>query len=559
MSVRLRGAVAGVLAGGAALGAGQLATAAIRPVASPVVAIGTALIDAAPEPVRAFAIRNFGVDDKTVLVSSVLAMFAVVAAAAGVLALRRALAGAIAVLVLASAGVVAAGSNTGARPADVVPSVVAGIVGTLVLGLLRGRARAMTPEPATDTSPPARSSYDRRGFLLTGVATAVGAATAGAAGRMLQGARFDAARSRAAVRLPEPVRTVARPPTASAAPGARPTPGIGRDPTASPSSRPATPPPADASPGIGPAPSRAPSAFKVNGLSSFNTPNSGFYRVDTAILVPQLSTRDWSLRIHGMVTSARTISYAELSKRALIERDVTLCCVSNPVGGPYISTARFLGAPLSELLAEVGVLPGAEQILTRSSDGWTCGTPTALVLDGRDAMLAIGMNGVPLPLEHGFPVRMVVPGLYGYTSGTKWIVDMELTTFGAYDPYWIKRGWSPPGPIRTESRIDTPRSAAGPLAPGAIPVAGVAWAQHRGISRVEVRVDGGRWNRARLGPVASKDTWRQWVWTWQAAPGEHVLQVRATDGTGATQVSTATDPFPSGATGWHSVPVTVQI
>jgi DMSO/TMAO reductase YedYZ molybdopterin-dependent catalytic subunit len=226
------------------------------------------------------------------------------------------------------------------------------------------------------------------------------------------------------------------------------------------------------------------------------------------------------------------------------------------VGGPYIGTARWLGTPLADLLAEAGVHPDADQIVSTSTSGFTIGTPTAVLMDGRDAMLAVGMNGEPLRAEHGFPVRMVVPGLYGYVSATKWVIDIEATTFAKNRPYWVKRGWVAKAPIKTMSRIDTPRPA-GSLQAGKLPVAGVAWAQHRGIEKVEVRVDGGPWTQARLAGVPSTDTWVQWVWEWDAEPGEHTLEVRATDRNGDTQTDKRTNPFPSGATGWDARVVTV--
>lgn len=584
-------AAAGLLSGAVAVAAGQLAAAALRPSASPIIAIGNAAIGRAPEAVRSFAIRNFGTDDKTVLVTGVLLVLALACTLIGLLGLVSRVAAAIGVLILGTAGMLAAGTNAGALWSDMLPSVATALVGVAVLSALLGRV----PRPAAATAtrqdaaragaahraPDRRRRHDRRQFLAASASTAV-VATAGVVGaRAIEGARFDANRSRAGIRLPKPVETAPPPSAPPSTP--RPTsPPPARSASPSPSvSRPArtSTPPApsrpsrsarSATPSRSPArsrPSAPPSrsaarrpgpSFDVNGLSAFRTPNDDFYRVDTSITVPQLDPKTWSLRIHGMVSSPRTISYQDLIARGLIEREITLCCVSNEVGGPYISTASFLGAPLAPLLAEVGVDPAADQILTRSSDGWTCGTPTATATDGRDAMLAVGMNGVPLPVEHGFPVRMVVPGLYGYVSGTKWIVDMELTTFAAYDAYWVRRGWSPPGPIVTESRVDTPRLGK-LLTAGPVPVAGVAWAQHRGIGRVQVRVDGGSWHEADLGPIPSTDTWRQWVWTWNARPGSHVLQVRATDGAGTVQTPREMSAIPSGATGWHSVSVQVVV
>jgi DMSO/TMAO reductase YedYZ molybdopterin-dependent catalytic subunit len=353
---------------------------------------------------------------------------------------------------------------------------------------------------------------DRRGFLAAGAGVGALAALAGIGGRRLQATRFDAAGSRAAIALPRPAS---------------------------------------------PAPPLPPGAqVQVPGVPPYRTPNREFYRVDTALVVPQVPAETWRLRIHGMVDREIELDYEQLLARPLIERDVTMTCVSNEVGGKLVGTARWLGAPLKTLLEEVGVRPGADQILGTSADGMTIGTPTAAVLDGRDAMLAVGMNGEPLPLEHGFPVRMLVPGLYGYVSGTKWLVDLELTTFAAADPYWVQRGWAEQAPIKTSSRIDTPRPFA-QLRAGKVAVAGVAWAQHRGIERVEVQVDDGPWRPARLADEPSTDLWRQWVFAWDATPGPHTLRVRATDRSGQTQTDRRARPFPDGSTGWHSVVVTV--
>jgi DMSO/TMAO reductase YedYZ molybdopterin-dependent catalytic subunit len=287
------------------------------------------------------------------------------------------------------------------------------------------------------------------------------------------------------------------------------------------------------------------------------TPNETFYRVDTALFVPAVDASTWSLRVHGMVDRALSLTYEELLDRPLLERDVTLACVSNEVGGPYVGNARWSGVSLADLLREAGPHPDASQLVSRSVDGFTIGTPTAVVMDGRDALLAVSMNGEPLPLEHGFPVRMVVPGLYGYVSATKWLVDLELTTLDAYNAYWIQRGWAKQAPIKTQSRIDTPRFG-DRLRPGRVAVAGVAWAQHRGIERVEVRVDDQPWAEARLGAEDTIDTWRQWVFVWDATTGPHTIAVRATDGDGATQDPHVVPPFPDGATGFHTIDVEVE-
>jgi DMSO/TMAO reductase YedYZ molybdopterin-dependent catalytic subunit len=294
------------------------------------------------------------------------------------------------------------------------------------------------------------------------------------------------------------------------------------------------------------------------GAPAVITPNADFYRIDAALRVPALSAADWRLRVHGMVDRELTLSFADLLARPLVARTITLTCVSNEVGGPYVSTATFVGTPLADLLREAGVRDGADQVLSTSSDGWTAGTPTAVLLEpDRGALLAVGMNGEALPREHGFPVRMVVPGLYGYVSATKWLTDLELTTFAARDAYWVQRGWAQQAPIKLESRIDRPRGSA-TVPAGRLQLAGTAWAQHVGVDRVEIRADDGPWLPAQLGTEVNLDTWRMWRGELDLTPGRHVLQCRATDRTGRTQPEERRDPVPDGATGWHSVVVTAS-
>jgi hypothetical protein len=294
----------------------------------------------------------------------------------------------------------------------------------------------------------------------------------------------------------------------------------------------------------------------VPGISPFVTPNAQFYRVDTALVVPQVDPANWTLRIHGMVEREVTLNFGELLRRPLNEAYITLCCVSNPVDGPYIGNAKWLGASLADLIREARPRRGADQLLCTSVDGFTSGTPLQVVLDGREALLAVAQNGAALPTAHGFPARLVVPGLYGYVSACKWVTDIEVTTFAAAQAYWVPRGWSQLGPIKTESRIDVPGNGASVKA-GQVAVAGVAWAQHKGIDAVEVRVDKGPWHEATLAAVPGIDTWRQWTWQWAAAKGTHVIEARATDKTGYTQTSAIADLAPNGATGYPSSPVTV--
>jgi DMSO/TMAO reductase YedYZ molybdopterin-dependent catalytic subunit len=310
-------------------------------------------------------------------------------------------------------------------------------------------------------------------------------------------------------------------------------------------------------PAVAAPPLPAGSDLHIPGLSSFITPNDSFYRVDTALLLPQVDPSTWQLRIHGMVQREVTITFAELLRRPLIEAYVTLTCVSDPVGGPYVGNAKWLGAHLADLIRQARPRAGASQLLCTSVDGFTSGTPLQVVLDGRDALLAVAMNDTALPVAHGFPARMVIPGLYGYVSATKWVTDIEVTTFADATAYWATRGWSQQAPIKTESRIDVP-AIGSTLRPGPTQVAGVAWAQHKGVAAVEVRVDRGPWHEARLAAVPDIDTWRQWVWEWPATPGRHLIEARATDKTGYTQTAVQAQPAPNGASGYPSAAVTVR-
>jgi DMSO/TMAO reductase YedYZ molybdopterin-dependent catalytic subunit len=509
------GAAIGIVTTAFALSAGQLVASLDTPASSPLLAVAAAAIDAAPESVKSFAIRTFGENDKAALMIGIAAALALLAAVIGVLAIRRPVLGYVSIGAVGGVGAASALLRPGASLGWVLPSAAAVVAGAAAFRALQGRAKharaaegrlARTRRPAT-----APRGFDRRAFLKASLALSA-AAAAGEGAALLTTRRAAAVASRTAVRVPVPSSRARRLPAGA--------------------------------------------ELDVPGLSPFFTPDDEFYRVDTALFVPQLRVEDWRLRIHGMVERPMEIDFRDLLSRPLIERDITLNCVSNEVGGPYVGNARWIGAPLKALLDEAGVRRGATQILSRSSDGMTIGTPTATALDGRDAMLAIAMNGQPLPFEHGFPVRMLVPGLYGYESATKWLVDIELTTLAADDAYWVQRGWAQVAPIKTASRIDTPQRNAR-VARGVIVVAGVAWAQHRGIRRVEVSVDDGPWLQATLAAEDSIDTWRQWTWSWQATPGEHLLRVRATDGAGELQTGSAAPPFPSGATGWDEANVTV--
>ncbi|MFF3641131.1 molybdopterin-dependent oxidoreductase [Streptomyces sp. NPDC002564] len=532
------GALSGLLAGCAAIAVAELVSAAVRPESGPVVAVGGAAIDRTPPSVKDWAIREFGTNDKLVLQLGILAVLAVLALALGMLATRWHLVGSLGVLVFGAVGALAAlGRPDSTSFTDALPSLTGAVAGAALLYWLTGRlghpghpapprdAEQSAPTPVTDeagtgATGTGATGWDRRGFVLAATAAAAASAGAGFAGRALNGSQGqNAVASRKKVVLPVPESRAA------------------------------------------PVPKGA--ALRIEGISPFMTSNGDFYRVDTALVVPKVDATSWRLRIHGDgVDRELNVSFDDLLRMPLIERDITLTCVSNEVGGPYVGNARWIGVRLADLLERCGVRPPsrggpADQLVARSVDGMTIGTPVEDVMDGRDAMLALGMNGEPLPFAHGFPVRMLVPGLYGYVSACKWIEDIELTTFDAYDTYWVKRDWARKAPIKTQSRIDTPKPFARPKA-GAVMVAGVAWAQHRGIEKVEVRVNDGPWEEARLATEDTSDTWRQWSYAWQATKGQATLTVRATDKSGATQTEKRTRTIPDGASGRHSVVVTVD-
>ncbi|MFC3492594.1 molybdopterin-dependent oxidoreductase [Glycomyces rhizosphaerae] len=487
---------AGAIATIVGLAIGHLVAALTAPRAAPLSALSDAVIAVVPLEVSHWFIELVGTLDKPLLFIGLGLGVTVAGAGIGLLWRTRPWLARTALVVLALVGAGAAATRPGLGAAAAVPSLMAGAVA--FAGLEWWDHRYRTGE-----------STGRRRFLA--VAGGVGAAAFTASWWAGRSGPAGVEADREAIALPEPDVPAAEP---------------------------------------GPV-----ADFDVEGLAPYRVPNGEFYRIDTAITVPRIDVDSWSLRVHGMVDRERTYTFDDLLGRELIERDITLACVSNQIGGDLVGNARWLGVSLAELLAEAGVDPAADQLVSRSDDGWTAGSPTDLVFDGRDAMIAFGMNGEPLPVEHGWPVRLVIPGLYGYVSATKWLTELELTTFDSYDAYWITRGWSTPRPIKTASRIDTPRTRA---STGTVMVAGVAWAQHRGISAVELQVDDGDWQPCQLSDVATGDTWRQWLFEWDAPSGEHTLTVRATDGEGVLQTSEVQGVIPDGATGLHSVAVTVD-
>lgn len=513
--MRLLAAVCGVVAAGVGLGVGELVAALVRPEASPVVVVANRFILATPEWLKQRAIRQFGTDDKLALGTGIFLVIGLFAACVGVLALYRRRWAVLALAGFGAVGVYCALTTHAHRAGDVIPVVFAAAAAAAVLDVLVQRLSAALA--ATDGF--TRSGADRRAFLTVGVGSVALAVLSGLGGRRWQHRRFDAVRSRAEVVLPAPV-----------------------------SPPPPAPPP--------PEPALPPATQLTKNPIPFATSNKAFYRIDTAYSVPQVDADTWKLKIHGMVDTPVTYTLKDLLAMPLIERWITMMCVSYEVGGDLIGNARFRGVALAPLLRKAGVNPRADQLVCRSVDGMTIGAPTQQVMDGRDAMLAVGMNGTTLPIEHGFPVRMVVPGLYGYVSACKWITEIEVTTFDAYDAYWVQRGWLAQLPITLGSRIDTPKLSTKVRVGDTVTIAGVAWHQHVGVSRAQVQIDGGAWTDARLGSVPSKDTWRQWVLPWTvSSPGMHKITVRAFDATGAAQDTQVRDPYPGAASGLHSVSV----
>lgn len=516
-----RGVVAAATAGVAsvALGAGigELAAAMLAPASSPFSVVGGVLIDLAPTWAKNAAIALFGTNDKAALLIGIALVLLVLAAGVGLLEVRRPPWGAVLCLVVGGTVAVLATTRADAGSLAWAPSAIAGVAAAAALFWLAGlarRAAASAPTQQTAADRPADGPSDesrRRFFVWAGVATATGVLAAIGGSAMRVGSRA-ATSVRLALHLPAP---------AVAAPAI----------------------PAGAELGI-------------LGLAEVITPNVSFYRIDTALIVPEIDPADWSLRIHGMVDREVTLTWDELLALPMEESVTTLTCVSNTVGGDLIGNALWLGYPIRELLKRAGPKAGADMVLSRSIDGFTASTPLEVLTDDRAAIFAVGMNGEPLPLEHGFPVRMVVPGLYGYVSATKWVVELEVTRFDQASAYWTDRGWSEKGPIKLESRIDVPHQGQG-LSAGEAVIAGVAWQQHVGVAKVEVQVDGGKWQEATLASAISDDTWVQWSMPWTAKSGRHELRCRATNTLGETQTDDEAPPIPDGATGWHRLTVDV--
>ncbi len=494
----------GVLATLVGLAAAHLVAALTVPAASPVLAVGSTVIDLTPTPLKEWAIRQFGTADKLVLVGSVTVVVLVLAAVAGIVAVRRPTAGLLVVVGLAVLAGALAVLRPSAGPLDVLPALVAAVVASASLAWLHRLDDQSTRAPSAQTDGPTR-----RGVLVASGGLAAAAVTVGALGRWVTSYRLG-----------------------------------GTD-----VALPAAGDPAPAFPrGL---------EERYAGITPLRTPADEFYRVDTRLTLPTVDAGSWTLTIDGDVDREVTLSFDELAAMPTIERDITLTCVSNEVGGPYVGGARWLGVPLADVLAKAGIeATKADQILSTDVDGMTISTPLEVALDGRDAMLAIGMNGGPLPREHGFPVRMVVPGLYGFVSACKWISRMTLTTYDAEQAYWTERDWVVDAPIKISSRIDTPKPLSESAA-GKVVIGGIAWAQQVGIEKVEVRIDGEAWQPAQLGPQVNDDYWRQWWFEWDAEPGQHFISCRATNKDGEVQTPARMRPFPEGSTGLQEISVTV--
>lgn len=502
--------LAGIVAGLAGLGIADLVAWVVSPVGSPLTGVGELIIKLLPAPLVNFGKDTLGTADKPILIALVVLGVLALCGLAGQLELRRHFGGAAVFAVVAVVGWIGVGVRAGSSLSAYVPTLVGLLIGYMILSSLITRLRRWFAKRAAPDGP---TSDARRSFLSATILLGTLAAVAAVGGRVLASAATAVNDARAKIRLPAPVS-------------------------------PAPPVPAGAD-------------FKLADLSPYVTANDDFYRIDTALQVPRIEEGEWSLTVTGMVEQEVTINFAELSALPLVEHLTTLTCVSNEVGGDLIGNALWLGYPIRDLLARAKPLAGADMVLSTSDDGWTAGTPLSALTDpDRQSLLAIGMNGEPLPLEHGFPVRMVVPGLYGYVSATKWVIQLKVTTFAADQGYWTPLGWSAMGPIKIASRIDVPRKSSANS--GNVVVAGVAWAQHTGIGKVEVQVDQGDWVSTELADTTGPDTWRQWKYDWPATSGDHTIQVRATDLKGVVQTADYAPPAPNGSTGYHSVSVKVR-
>ncbi|WP_243697060.1 molybdopterin-dependent oxidoreductase [Labedella endophytica] len=516
----------GIVGAGVFLAVAELVALIVARNGSPILALGSFVIDIVPQWAKEFAIATFGEYDKIFLLVSLGLAIVVAAAIGGVLQYVRPPFGVILLAIAGAGTTVATVTRAGATPLAALPGVLGTIAGAILLHILAGRLRRwyrtahaapLTKAPAgttpggKDATSPAR--LDRRGFLRVLGITSAGAIVVGVGSRIANAATSSITAIRNAVTLPTPSSTVDIPEGAE---------------------------------------------LDIDGVSELFTPNADFYRVDTALTVPNVDTSTWSLTVTGMVDTPVTFTFEDILAMDLREFVITLTCVSNQVGGGLVGNARWLGIPVREILAQASPQSGADMVLSTSTDGYTASTPlSSLTDDGLDAILAVGMNGEPLPLEHGFPVRMVVPGLYGYVSATKWLTELKVTTFAQDEAYWTPRGYSAEAPIKLSSRVDTPRVGK-PIQAGPVKIAGMAWAQSVGVEKVEVRIDEGEWQPATMSTPINDDTWVQWFLDWEADSGTHYITVRATDKAGLLQEEERATIAPNGSSGWQRVLIQVQ-
>jgi DMSO/TMAO reductase YedYZ molybdopterin-dependent catalytic subunit len=504
-------ALAGVVSAAVLLAVAEVAALVVARESSPILAVGSFVIDVVPQPLKEFAIAAFGEYDKPVLLAGLGIAVIVASAIAGILQLWRPPLGIVALGIAGALSIAAIVTRAGATPLAWLPPLLGTVAGSIVLAYTVARLRRWARADG-DPSDPATGGPDRRAFLQVLTIAGASALLVGVGARVANVATTSIAAVRRALRLPEPRSRVTVP---------------------------------------------AGAELDVPGLTPLYTPNADFYRVDTALTVPTIDPATWRLRVDGLVDREVELTFDELVGMGLDEYSITLTCVSNEVGGNLLGTARWLGVPVRDVLALAGAQGDADMVLSHSIDGFTASTPLETLTDpGRDAILAVAMNGEPLPLEHGFPVRMVVPGLYGYVSATKWLTRLQVTTFAADEAYWTPRGYSAKAPIKFSSRLDTPRTGQ-PVAAGRVPLAGVAWAQTVGIERVEVRIDDGDWQSATLSEPVNDDTWVQWVLEWEADPGNHNVTVRAVNRDGEVQVEERAPIAPDGSTGWQRTLVRV--
>ena len=537
---RVVAATVGVTSAGLGVAAGQLVAALTAPASAPILAVGASVVDLTPQGAREFAIRTFGASDKLVLTIGILVVAAALAAVAGLVGARSRPGGLAFVAVLGVVLVLAAASRPAAGSLAMLPGLVAALVGGIVLMAQLHWVDLRPSPPSAEPAPAVRSRDRRLPAVRVAPDAAAGVDRPGPAGvRVDRRAFFAGSAGLAAGAGLLAWAGSALAPGTSLAPGGASAPHpVVLPPVASP------PPPLPA--GL---------ETSVPGVTPLVTPIGDFYRVDTALSVPTPDPATWKLTIGGRVGHPYSLTMADLLAMPLVERDITLTCVSNPVGGPYCGSTRWTGVLVADLLRRAAPDLAADMVLSRSVDGFTASTPLAVLLDGRDAMIAVAMDGKPLTPTHGAPARLVTPGLYGYVGATKWLSELRLTTFAADRAYWTNRGWADHAPVKTAARIDTPT---GMVRPGQQPIAGVAWATHRGIGRVEVQVDQGPWQEATLGPDVGLDYWRQWYFPWDAPPGRHTLRARAYDASGQVQTAEVADVLPDGATGYPVVNVEVR-